>query len=366
MEAVDYDESGENGGDLGLDTGADNGADISTLEQTESEDSRPKFNKVCPSVLKGEPCWALSRGKPCHYARHERDGAPGGQGTNPANYPPVSSNVYVCHLPLSMTKDQLQSMFSPYGDVRECKLLVEPRTQEPKGVGFIHFSNPQEAKNAIDGIHGLVITGSDKALECRMAKPNPKSSSSGPPEGGAFRGRGGGPPRGPRGPPRDYGPPRGPRGDYGPPRGPYLDDYPPPRGYPEYGRRPPPPYDDEYEYGPMRRGPPGPRPSPYGRPDMRRGPPPPRGGGRDEYDPYLEAEYYGAPPSGPPFSSRGGGRGGPGFGGPRGEDFGGRGGGDFSGPRGGGDFGGPRGGGDFGGTRGEFVTLPPVMGPPRR
>jgi len=333
MEAVDYEESVENPGDNGLDTGADEGAgDTGAQEQQPEggEDTRPKFNKVCPSVLKGEPCWALSRGKPCHYARHERDGAvgPGQSGGHPGNFPPVSSNVYVCHLPLSMTKDQLHSMFSPYGEVREAKLLVEPRTQEPKGVGFIHFSNSQEAKNAIDGIHGLVITGSDKALECRMAKPNPKSSSM--PEGG-FRGRGGGPPRGPpRGPRGDFGPPRGPRGDYGPPRGPRGDYGPPydeyPRGYPgEYARRPPPPYEDEYEYGPIRRGPPGPRPSPYGRPDMRRGPPPPRGG-RDEYDPYLEGDYYGGPPAGGPFP-----RGGPGF-----------------------------------GARPDLVTLPPVMGPPRR
>lgn len=343
---MDYEESApENaeGGDISAENNVASGVPEETTapvdqgvpeSQPDSED-KPKYNKVCPSVLKGEPCWALSRGKPCHYAKHERDGSSGGsQGSHPANYPPVSSNVYVCHLPVSMTKDQLHSMFSPYGTVRECKLLVEPRTQEPKGVGFIHFTTPQEAKNAIDGIHGLVITGSDKALECRMAKPNPGRSRDGP-EGG-FRGRG------PRGPPRrrggdEYELPRGPPRDYG-----RYDDYPPPRGY-DYGRRPLPPYEDDYDYGPVRRPPLGPRPSPYGRPEPRRGPPPPRGEydlydsygpppprRREDYDPYLEGpEYYSGAPSGLPFPRAGPPP--PGF-----------------------------------GPRTDYVTLPPVMAPPRR
>lgn len=229
--------------------------------------ARPRYNKVCPSVLKGEPCWALSRGKPCHYAKHERDGVP-----RPANLP-ISSNVYVCHLPPYMNKDQLQSMFAPYGTIRECKLLVEPRTQEPKGVGFVHFLTPQEAKDAIEALHGMLLQASDKPLECRLARPSVK------------------------GPSERRGPPRGPRRDerQRDPRDRHYDD----RGY-DYRRS----YDD-YEYGPVRRGPPGLRPSPYGRSEPRRsrdfeydsrgdGP---RRGDYDSYpprgrDPPLEGDYY--------------------------------------------------------------------------
>jgi len=267
------------------------------VDPPKDQSSKPtaRFDKVCPSVLKGEPCWALSKGKPCHYAIHDR-----GDGKGEVTYKPpiINSNVYVSHLPLSTTKDQLLAMFSPYGEISECKILVDMKSQAPKGVAFVHFTNPEDAKNAVDSIHGLLLTGHDAPLECRMAKPNANAGTL-PPGWIPKLNR---PPR--RGPPEDYYDDldrrRGPRDDYytygperrprfsGPPPGPYA------RGPPDrYERYPP----DRY---PPRRGWEEP-PDNYGPPRGPYGPP-------NDYDPYLEyGDDY--PPYGPP---RGGSYPGPG------------------------------------------------------
>lgn len=264
-----------------------------------------KYNRVCPSVLKGENCWALSKGKECHYAIHEAPAA------DPSG-PKASANVYVCHLPLDTTKEQLEEMFGPYGEISECKLLVDPKTKENKGVAFVHFATHEEAKDAIEAIDGLQLESHKVPLECRFAKPNARLGGKvhGPPRGPPMRGRRDdywddrrGPPRGP---PRydpyydDYSPP--PRRDYGgpssygPDRGRYSSRGPPPRGY----DRGPPPRDPPPRDSPPRDWG---RRDPYDDYDGGYGPPPRdkyRGGpprSKQRYDPYLEDDLYDKPRS---------------------------------------------------------------------
>lgn len=86
-------------------------------------------------------------------------------------------NVYVCHLPTSITKEQVHVMFSSYGELKDVRLLLDSRTQEPKGVAFVHFAKMDDAKTAIESVNGLLLAGNEKPLECRLAKPNSKSTS---------------------------------------------------------------------------------------------------------------------------------------------------------------------------------------------
>lgn len=265
--------------------------------QSASPSSKPlpngaKYDRVCPSVLKGETCWALSKGRACHYTKHTVDsaGPPGGANNN--------SNVYVCHLPLVTTKEQVQEMFQPYGDISECKMLVDPKTKFFKGVAFVHFTSNGDAKAAIESINGLKLEGHDHPLECRFAKPNAKSGTA--PRKGAPYGPGG---RRAGGAGRDSGyrtydtaPSRearpvsryDDRGGYGPDR--RRRSRPPSPGH--YRR-------DEYDYGPSRDY--GPPPSRY-YDDYDRGPP------RRSYDPYLEEDIGRGPPPGrydDPYYDRG-------------------------------------------------------------
>jgi len=100
-------------------------------------------------------------------------------GAGEKGQPAPGCNVYVCNLPLIITEEQIKDLFVQYGEIRDCKILVNPKTQEPRGVAFVHFKSAEDAKSAIEGVDGLQIPGHDKALECRLAKPNARAGTGG-------------------------------------------------------------------------------------------------------------------------------------------------------------------------------------------
>jgi len=201
--------------------------------------------KLCASVVKGEQCWTQKSGKQCPFS-HE--------------VPSYHKNIYICHLPLTYTKEELEKLIVSYGKVNEVKILVDPRSGRSRGVGFIHFDRHEDAKGAIAGVHDMQLPNHSQPLQARFARITKNKDGSRISKSG---GRGGG--RGGRRRDDDRGDRRGGRGrDFGrdsgrdrfarrPRRDPYDDPY-----FDDY-------YDD-YDYRP--RG----RPAPYGAPSY--GPPP--------------------------------------------------------------------------------------------
>jgi len=196
------------------------------------------------------------------------------------------SKIYVGNLPETCRRTDLQSLFEKYGAVEECDII--------KNYGFVHMSNEEEAKVAIDALNNVEFQGSNISVEASHSKVRPRPGMGG--KGQCYRcGRPGHwskeCPKGPSRPPGMRGDNF--RGDFPPP----MPPPPPPfyrdrmmsrfggdrmRPYPDpYERRPPPPppmRDDFYE-----------RRSPFGRmpgPDYmyaRRSPP--------GYNDYEQAPY---------------------------------------------------------------------------
>lgn len=63
-----------------------------------------------------------------------------------------NTNVYMTGLPYSVDKNQLQQVFSRFGKVEDCIVIIDYKTQQSRGVGFCRFSTLDEAKRAIDGM----------------------------------------------------------------------------------------------------------------------------------------------------------------------------------------------------------------------
>lgn len=80
-----------------------------------------------------------------------------------------SSNVYVKGIPLVMSNEQLQQLFSPYGHIADCKILLDPQTQLSRGMGFIRYSTQQEAENAINALNGQALPGTVKPIIVKFA-----------------------------------------------------------------------------------------------------------------------------------------------------------------------------------------------------
>ncbi|WZY68214.1 polyadenylate-binding protein 2 isoform X1 [Brassica napus] len=69
-----------------------------------------------------------------------------------------SSNLYVKNLDSSVSDETLKEMFSPFGTVTSCKVMCDPNGIN-KGSGFVAFSTPEEATEAMSQMSGKMVEG---------------------------------------------------------------------------------------------------------------------------------------------------------------------------------------------------------------
>jgi RNA recognition motif-containing protein len=93
------------------------------------------------------------------------------EANNPGN------NLYVTGLSVRVSEKDLQEHFEQEGKVLECRLVVDPRTRESRGFGFVTMGSAREADRCIKYLHrstleGRVITV-EKAKRKRARTPTP-------------------------------------------------------------------------------------------------------------------------------------------------------------------------------------------------
>jgi len=74
--------------------------------------------------------------------------------------------VFVFHLPSTWTETDLRNSFSPHGEMVSCKVLLKPDGTS-KGFGFITYSNPKEAAQAIQNMDGFSAGGKRLKVELK-------------------------------------------------------------------------------------------------------------------------------------------------------------------------------------------------------
>ncbi|MDI6718685.1 MAG: RNA-binding protein [Methanomicrobiales archaeon] len=74
-----------------------------------------------------------------------------------------SSKLYVGNLTYSVNAEQLRKLFSPYGDVKDVRVI------ERKGFGFVEMSSPEEAEKAKEALNETVFEG--RTLRVDEARP---------------------------------------------------------------------------------------------------------------------------------------------------------------------------------------------------
>ena len=97
--------------------------------------------------------------------------------------------LFVGNLPYSTTEDQLNELFSQYGQLTEVKLITDRMTGRSRGIAFVEFANEEEAAAAVEAVNGYEMDG--RALMVNVARPQaPRENRSF--GGGGGRGYGGG------------------------------------------------------------------------------------------------------------------------------------------------------------------------------
>jgi len=101
-------------------------------------------------------------------------------------------NIYVGNLNWSMTSEDLQELFSPYGEVTSAKIVTDKfNNNRSKGFGFVEMSDDDAARTAISALHDTDIQG--RKIVVNESTPRPEGERR---EGGfkkrSFGGGGGG------------------------------------------------------------------------------------------------------------------------------------------------------------------------------
>lgn len=67
--------------------------------------------------------------------------------------------VYISNLSYERDRNGLKTLFKRYGTVKSIKIIVEPTTEQSRGMAFVTMSSTEEASAAIKGLNGQVIDG---------------------------------------------------------------------------------------------------------------------------------------------------------------------------------------------------------------
>lgn len=77
-------------------------------------------------------------------------------------------NIYVGNLPFSYDSQQLEELFSQYGEVESAQVILDRDTGRSRGFGFVELAD-DAAKRAIEELDGSEVDG--RNLTVNEAKP---------------------------------------------------------------------------------------------------------------------------------------------------------------------------------------------------
>jgi len=87
------------------------------------------------------------------------------------NSAPAEPNpkLFIGSLAWAATDEDLQTTFSPIGEVVSASVVKYPDTGRSKGFGFVEYSSTEEAQKAKDELDGKEIAG--RAIKIDFARP---------------------------------------------------------------------------------------------------------------------------------------------------------------------------------------------------
>ena len=81
----------------------------------------------------------------------------------------MAKRLYVGNLKYTVTSEQLEGLFEPFGSVSTAQVLSDRETGRSRGFGFVEMLNDDEAEAAIEALDGRDHDG--RRLSVNEAKP---------------------------------------------------------------------------------------------------------------------------------------------------------------------------------------------------
>lgn len=84
----------------------------------------------------------------------------------------MSKKLFVGSLEWGVTEQDLQDLFSPYGEIEEAIVIKDKFSGRSKGFGFVSFAKEEEADKAIEELNESELKGRKIIVnEARPPKP---------------------------------------------------------------------------------------------------------------------------------------------------------------------------------------------------
>ncbi len=89
-------------------------------------------------------------------------------------------NIYVGNLNWSLTNEELEQMFTPYGEVTSAKIVTDKFRQErSKGFGFVEMPDDEAARTAISALNETEVGGRNIIVNESTPRPEGEKRSGG-------------------------------------------------------------------------------------------------------------------------------------------------------------------------------------------
>jgi RNA recognition motif-containing protein len=86
-------------------------------------------------------------------------------------------NIYVGNLPWSLSDDDLQELFTEYGEVTNASIVADRDTGRSKGFGFVDMPDQSAGEMAVESLNGKTVDGRDiRVNEARKKEDRPSTS----------------------------------------------------------------------------------------------------------------------------------------------------------------------------------------------
>jgi RNA recognition motif-containing protein len=88
----------------------------------------------------------------------------------------MSKNLFVGNLSFRVTEDELQTLFSNYGQVSSVRIVKDRDSGLSRGFGFVEMPDSTEATTAIEQLNGHEVLGRAIRVNEAQAKPDNRSN----------------------------------------------------------------------------------------------------------------------------------------------------------------------------------------------
>lgn len=76
--------------------------------------------------------------------------------------------IIALNLPRNLIEEDLKNLFTNYGSIKSCNIVMDENTGKSKGFGFVEMPIVNEAEEAIEKLHNTKI--SNKKIRVKRAK----------------------------------------------------------------------------------------------------------------------------------------------------------------------------------------------------